>query len=139
MEDEAAQSIDLEDQVRSLGYVVMASVSTGEDALLAARELPDLALVDIRLGGGLDGIDTARILGERFNIGVIYTTAHDDDETIRRLKGTLPSGYVGKPIRCRDLHGAIEVALARTSIRHQAYKGLKHERRKQQGCRTGAH
>jgi len=91
-------------------------VSTGEDALLAAQELPDLALVDIRLAGKLDGIETARVLRERFNIGVIYTTAHDDDETIRRLKGTLPSGYLGKPIRLRDLHGAIEVALSAQGI-----------------------
>lgn len=112
VEDDAAQAIDLEHQVRSLGYEVVASVGTGEEALLAARELPDLALVDIRLGGKLDGIETAGILASRFKIGVIYTTAHDDDETIRRLKSTLPYGYVGKPIRARDLHGAIEVALA---------------------------
>jgi CheY-like chemotaxis protein len=116
LEDDAAQAIDLEDQVRSLGYVVVASVSTGEDALLAAQELPDLALVDIRLAGKLDGIETARLLRERFNVGVIYTTAHDDDETIRRLKGTLPSGYLGKPIRSKDLHGAIEVALSASGI-----------------------
>ena len=112
VEDDAAQAIDLEDQLRSLGYDVVASVSTGEEALLAARELPDLALVDIRLGGKLDGIETAGVLRDRFKVGVIYTTSHDDDETIRRLKGTLPYGYLGKPIRSKDLHGAVEVALA---------------------------
>ena len=116
VEDEAAQAIDLEDQVRSLGYDVVACVGTGEEALGAARELPDLALVDIRLGGKLDGIETARILGERFKIGVIYTTAHDDNETLRRLKETQPCGYLGKPIRSRDLHGAIEVALSARGI-----------------------
>jgi len=112
VEDDAIQAIDLEDQLRSLGYDVMASVSTGEEALLRARELPDLALVDIRLGGKLDGIETAGVLRDRFRIGVIYTTSYDDDETIRRLKGTLPFGYLGKPIRSKDLHGAVEVALA---------------------------
>ena len=112
VEDDAAQAIDLEDQLRSLGYDVIASVSTGEEALVAARELPDLALVDIRLGGKLDGIETGGVLKDRFKVGVIYTTSHDDDETIRRLRGTLPYGYLGKPIRPRDLHGAVEVALA---------------------------
>ena len=116
VEDEAAQAIDLEDQVRSLGYDVVACVSTGEEALRAARELPDLALVDIRLGGKLDGIETAGILTTRFKVGVIYTTAHDDAETIRRLKLTLPSGYLGKPIRSQDLHGAIEVALSARGV-----------------------
>jgi chemotaxis response regulator CheB len=116
VEDEAAQAIDLEQQVRSLGYDVVACVSTGEEALRAARELPDVALVDIRLGGKLDGIETAGILTSRFKIGVIYTTAHDDAETIRRLKRTLPSGYLGKPIRSQDLHGAIEVALSARGV-----------------------
>jgi chemotaxis response regulator CheB len=112
VEDDAIQAIDLEDQLRSLGYDVMASASTGEEALIRARELPDLALVDIRLGGKLDGIETAIVLRDRFRIGVIYTTSYDDDGTIRRLKGTLPFGYLGKPIRSKDLHGAVEVALA---------------------------
>jgi CheY-like chemotaxis protein len=112
VEDEAAQAIDLECQLRSLGYEVVACASTGEEALRAARELPDLALVDIRLGGKLDGIETAEILTSRFKIPVIYTTSYDDDETIRRLKLTRPSGYLGKPIRSKDLHGAIEVALS---------------------------
>jgi chemotaxis response regulator CheB len=116
VEDEAAQAIDLENQVRSLGYEVVACVSTGEEGLRAARELPDLALVDIRLGGKLDGIETASILTSRFKVGVIYTTAYDDDETIRRLKRTRPYGYLGKPIRSRDLHGAIEVALSAHGI-----------------------
>jgi len=116
VEDDGAQAIDLECQVHSLGYNVVACVGTGEEALRAAQELPDLALVDIRLGGKLDGIETAGILTSRFKIGVIYTTAHDDDETIRRLKHTSPHGYIGKPIRSKDLHGAIEVALSARGI-----------------------
>jgi len=112
VEDDAAQAIDLEDQLRTLGYDVMASVSTGEEALRAASKLPDLALVDIRLGGKLDGIETAAVLRDRFKVGVVYITSHDDEETIRRLRTTLPHGYLGKPIRSKDLHGAVEVALA---------------------------
>jgi DNA-binding NarL/FixJ family response regulator len=72
--------------------------------------------VDIRLAGKLDGIETAQVLRDRFKVGVIYTTSHDDDETLRRLKGTLPHGYLGKPIRSKDLHGAVEVALAARGI-----------------------
>jgi chemotaxis response regulator CheB len=120
VEDDAAQAIELEHKVRSLGYEVVACVSTGEAALRAARELPDIALVDIRLGGKLDGIETAGILTSRFKIGVIYTTAHDDDETIRRVKSTLPFGYLGKPIRAKDLHGSIEVALSAREMRSHA-------------------
>jgi chemotaxis response regulator CheB len=116
VEDDAIQAIDLEDQLSRLGYEVTASVGTGEEALVMAQDLPDLALVDIRLGGELDGIQTAELLRDRFKVGVVYTTSYDDDETIRRLTGTRPSGYIGKPIRSRDLRGVIEVALAGQGI-----------------------
>src|SRR5262249_46466107 len=116
VEDDAAQAIDLEDQLRSLGYDVVASVPTGEEAIVAARDLPDLALVDIRLAGTLDGIDTANVLGTQFKVGVLFITSHDDEQTIRRLKQTRPCGYLGKPVRSRDLHGAVEVALASRGV-----------------------
>jgi chemotaxis response regulator CheB len=116
VEDDAIQAIDLEYQLNSLGYDVIATVGTGEEALLKARELPDLALVDIRLGGKMDGVETASILKDRFKIGVVYTTSYGDDETIRRLKRTLPYGYLAKPIRPKDLHGTIEVALAARGV-----------------------
>lgn len=113
VEDDAVQAIDLEDRVRTLGYDVVASVATGEEALVAvAQRLPDVALVDIRLGGALDGIDTATVLTGRFGVGVIFTTSHDDPDTMRRMTAALPSGYLSKPIRSQDLHGAMALALA---------------------------
>jgi CheY-like chemotaxis protein len=111
VEDDAIQAIDLESQLRGLGYTVMANVTTGEEALEAAEDLPDLALMDIKLAGTLDGIETARLLADRFKVAVVYTTSHDDEETVRRLTRTRPCGYLAKPIRPQDLRGAIEVAL----------------------------
>src|SRR5687767_4303871 len=61
VEDEGIVAMDLKGRLEALGYTVVDTVSSGEDAIRRATELhPDLALVDIRLSGDMDGIEAAR-------------------------------------------------------------------------------
>ena len=63
VEDEAILAAHLASKVKLLGYRVIGPVSSGEEAIeLAEKEGPDLALLDIRLDGQLDGIQTAQRL-----------------------------------------------------------------------------
>ena len=60
IEDEAVVAEDLAQKVKALGYRVIGIESTGETALdLARTHRPNLILLDIKLGGRLDGIETA--------------------------------------------------------------------------------
>ena len=59
----------------------------------------------------MDGTETARILRERFNIPVIYLTAHADTATVARAKDAEPLGYITKPFQEAELHASIEIAL----------------------------
>ena len=67
--------------------------------------------MDIRIKGDMDGTETARVLRERFNIPVIYLTAHADTETVTRAKASEPLGYITKPFQEAELHASIEIAL----------------------------
>jgi PAS domain S-box-containing protein len=112
VEDERITAEDLRDILTDLGYTVTASVSSGADAIDRAQETaPDLALMDIRIKGEMDGTETARILRERFNIPVIYLTAHADSATVSRAKLAEPLGYITKPFQEAELHASIEIAL----------------------------
>ena len=112
VEDERITAEDLQDILTELGYTVTASVSSGADAIAKAGETrPDLALMDIRIKGEMDGTETARVLRERFNIPVVYLTAHADTATLSRAKLALPLGYVTKPFQEAELHASIEMAL----------------------------
>lgn len=63
VEDQAVVAADLAAKVEALGYRVVGIVSTGERAIDIARpQAPDVALMDIRLAGPLDGIETAKRL-----------------------------------------------------------------------------
>jgi PAS domain S-box-containing protein len=112
VEDERITAEDLRDILTDLGYTVTAAVSSGEEAIAQAENgAPDLALMDIRIKGNLDGTATARILRERFNIPVIYLTAHADAATVLRAKDAEPLGYITKPFQEAELHASIEIAL----------------------------
>lgn len=114
VEDEAIVAMEIENRLKSLGYGVCAVTNTGERALdKAANTQPNLVLMDIQIKGTMDGVETARQIRERFDIPVIYLTAHSDEHTLQRAKISEPFGYILKPFDERDLHTTIEMALYR--------------------------
>jgi len=114
VEDERVVAIAIQDRLEQLGYLVVGNVASGERAIeLAAEAHPDLALMDIRLAGGIDGIESARVLRERFDVPSVYLTAYTDEATLERAKPTEPLGYVIKPFDVRMLEVTLEVALYR--------------------------
>ena len=85
VEDEAIVARDTAESLRSWGYEVSASARSGEEALEAvARNRPDLALMDIRLPGELDGIQTAEEMDRRLAVPVVYLTSQVAEGPITR-------------------------------------------------------
>jgi PAS domain S-box-containing protein len=112
VEDERITAEDLAEVLKDLGYHVTAVVSSGEEALREAeRNPPDLVLMDIRIKGEMDGTEAARILRERFDVPVVYLTAHADRDTLERAKQSRPLGYIVKPFQEAELHASVEMAL----------------------------
>jgi two-component system sensor kinase FixL len=114
VEDSAAIALDLSWQLETLGYDVVGTASSGEDALrLIANSRPDAVLMDIRLSGGMDGIETAARIPETINPAVIYLTGSSEEATLKRARQTQPYGYLLKPFSERELHATIQIALER--------------------------
>jgi signal transduction histidine kinase len=112
VEDEAIVAADLANKLENLGYRVSGSVPSGEQAMAVAGEYrPDIVLMDIRLSGYLDGIETAEHMRREHGIPVVYVTAHSDPDTIAKALGTDPFGYILKPFIDRELKTQIEIAL----------------------------
>src|SRR5207237_1146385 len=72
--------------------------------------------MDIRIRGDLDGIETARILRDRFDVPIVYLTAHADHTTVGRASTTEPYGYLVKPIAPHTLSTTVEVAFHKHEI-----------------------
>ena len=122
VEDEVIIAENIRAKLNGLGYAVSAAVSSGEEAIQKAAEThPDLVLMNIQLEGGMDGVEAAAQIHVRFDIPVVYLTAHADDDTLQRAKLTEPFGYILKPLGVRELDSVIEIAL----YKHKMEKNLK--------------
>ncbi|AKL94520.1 sensory box protein [Clostridium aceticum] len=106
----------------SLGYEVVDSVATGEDAIASCfHQEPDLILMDIEIEGPMNGIETADKIRSFFDVPIIYLTALSDGITLSRAKTAGGFAYLIKPFRKMDLHANIEM----TTYAHRMKKKAK--------------
>ncbi len=120
VEDEAIVAHDIQLQLANLGYETFGPAARAEEAIALAGEVrPDLVLMDIRLGGEIDGVAAAQIIRERFAVPVVFLSAHSDEATLVRAKRTNPFGFIIKPFLERSLYVAIEMALYRHAAETQ--------------------
>lgn len=115
VEDEAMVAWALETQLEQLGYDVVEMFPNGESALAAIAEIaPDVVMLDINLGRGIDGIETARRMRETMPVTVLFVSAYDDDATRARIAEDVPGAhFLGKPVFPGALAMAIEAATRR--------------------------
>jgi two-component system, response regulator PdtaR len=67
--------------------------------------------MDIHLEGQLDGIDTANIILEKYNIPIIYISGDNDVNTVKRAVLRNTFGFMTKPVYKNGLELNIEFAL----------------------------
>jgi two-component system cell cycle sensor histidine kinase/response regulator CckA len=120
VEDEGIVAFDIKQLLLNLGYDVVGVVSTGEEAIEKVEEIPiDLILMDISLEGEMDGIEAAKRIQGRWDVPIIYLTAHSDKKTLERAKVTDPLGYIVKPFDKPTLHTSIEMAIYKHRMKKQ--------------------
>lgn len=111
VEDQLLVSEALSEDLRAAGYNVIGQYASGEELLkVIDKEVPDLIIMDIHLGGDLDGIQTATEISRIRAVPFIYLTDDREIGTVTRAKHTRPANYITKPFNSFELHVAIEVA-----------------------------
>jgi CheY-like chemotaxis protein len=87
-------------------------VESGEQALQLVRaSAPDLILMDIRLSGKMDGIETARNIQKISSIPIIFLTAHSETDLMTTARQISPHGFFVKPYVEEEVLSSIEMAL----------------------------
>jgi len=126
VEDELLVAEQMAEYLKSKNYTVLKILDNGEDAINFLKEdSPDLILMDIELNGKIDGIETAIKMQESIFIPIIYLSKKNDDQTLHKVKATLPAAYLTKPFKNYDLRNSIEMAIYKGDMDHQ--KEARHE------------
>jgi AmiR/NasT family two-component response regulator len=122
-EDETIIRLDLRDLLERAGFEVCAEARDGEEAIeLARSELPDLAIMDVKMPR-VDGIEAARRILDERPIPIVMLTAYGQEELVSRAVEAGVFGYLVKPFRESDLLPAIQTARAR----HEELAALREE------------
>jgi CheY-like chemotaxis protein len=117
VEDEALLASSIKNILEESGFSV-AIASSGPEALsLAFANPPDLALIDIRLAGPMNGIDVACNLREQLGVPPIFLSGATDPDLLDRAKLAQPVGFLQKPFRPSQVFNAIERALGNSTAR----------------------
>lgn len=112
VEDDPLLSIVEEKLVTKLGYEVVCTARSGEEALgVFADFSPSILLMDIQLSGDLDGIETVRRLrSDNADIPVIFLSGDDSPMVLNQAKDIDYIDFLLKPVTKSDLSNSLTKA-----------------------------
>lgn len=111
IEDDLLIATQIEITLTEAGFDVVGVTPTGEEALeLASKDPPDLAVVDIRLAGDKDGVDTALELFRSHGVRCLFASAYSDEEARQRAAPAAPLGWLQKPYSMASLTETVRTA-----------------------------
>lgn len=112
VEDEGILRVGTTLQLMSLGFEVIGHFQSGEEAIKNITDLnPDLILMDIKLAGEINGIETVRQIQKKIDVPVVYLSAYSNHELIEKAETTKPFRYLIKPLDEMELKFTIDKAI----------------------------
>ena len=124
-EYEKSVAQELKVQLERLGYKVVDIADSSEAAVEKTKKLrPDVVLINVRLSGGIEGIQTDSYIRDYHETPIVYMIDYSSQATIRRVGTTGPFGYIFRPFDEKQIFATIETAL----IRHELESKLRQSR-----------
>ncbi len=124
-EDETLVAEELLEILNDANYEVIGRAATADEALrLAASRAPNIALLDINLNTGEDGIKLARKLQDRYDTKIIFLTAYDQDEIIQRAAAIHPFAYLTKPFTAKGILTTVKMAAQQLNGNHAEHSKI---------------
>ena len=109
VEDEQLIALDLQDILESAGHTVVGHATTMRSAVkLAGKSKPDVALMDMELKDGSNGMDAAQAISDKFGVPELFLTARSDFMVRAMAMDVEPVGFVTKPYQPNDLLTALQ-------------------------------
>lgn len=88
------------------------AISYSQAVEACSKQVPDIALLDIRLSGTKTGVDVVQWLRANHpQVPFVFLTSQFDHQFIDLIRQTQPAGYLTKPINKQSLIATIAVAL----------------------------
>ncbi|HRI45892.1 MAG TPA: response regulator [Ignavibacteriaceae bacterium] len=104
VEDEALTGMVLKLEMQKAGFEIVAIVTNGKSAIEKTESgNPDCILMDIRIAGTIDGIETARLIKEKSDVPIIFMTGYAEPALKKRALETNPLDFLIKPVHASEI------------------------------------
>lgn len=111
-EDDCIMALELQETLQELGYDVPELVCSGKDVIEMSKKInPDLIIMDIRLKGGIDGIEAVTKIHSFSNVPILFLSGYADKGTLEKIKESGAVGFIGKPFDTARLKSTIKMIL----------------------------
>lgn len=111
VEDELLVAEDLAEILSAIGCRILIAKNYEEAKDILASNSLDITICDINLGGGLSGIDVAKLIKEQYAfIEVIFLTAFNQVNIIQQAQNTSPYSYIVKPYTEEQIKVVVQMA-----------------------------
>lgn len=118
IEDEQIVARDISNLLKRLGFAPLGPAASGQEAIqLAAQTEPDLILMDVRLSGGMDGVEAAHEIVRNRTVPIVYLTAYPGTFVCSPWEMAPPYLCLAKPFSAACMQAAIESALGISAAR----------------------
>ena len=112
VEDEIIIADNICDTLNNLGFEALEPAMTYTDAIaLIEDQKPNIAVLDIQLGGKRTGIDLGKKINDDYDFPFIFLTSNADKATLNEAKKVKPSAYLIKPFSKEELYTTIEIVI----------------------------
>ena len=117
LEDEIVTYMYISQKLKEFGYENIYIARNSTDALeIASKNKIDLMFSDINIEGDVDGIDTAYTIQKLYKTPVIFITAYNDKELLKRVSKIDTLGFLLKPFRPDELETLINLAIEKFQL-----------------------
>lgn len=94
--------------ILEMGHELIGIYHNAETALEKCQEiLPDIAILDIHIGGNMNGIEVAELLQKQYKIPILYLSGDTEDETLIDADRIECKVFLSKPIYKSTLNMAM--------------------------------
>lgn len=109
VENDLLQVFFLKRAIAHLGHYVIGTTDKGYRAIkLAIEHNPEVVLMDITLGGKLNGVETAERIVQNTDCFIIFITGISTEDVLKQAHKISSSIILSKPITATMIQEAIE-------------------------------
>jgi response regulator of citrate/malate metabolism len=99
IEDDMIIQLFISKALKNADFEIVGEGRSCKQALeLLTKTEPDLILMDIGIAGDKDGIETAELINQDYDIPILFMTGNSDITTTERARKTNPIDILLKPI-----------------------------------------